>query len=174
MYHIGMKSAEQLLALVNETNSLTLTLDDVQFSAPSVLTPEDQPGVEVPANTKVILFPKPNRQILDQVELQYDRIDLAEFENLADPQGIQVPSPPSYSALLLAFNAFYKSALELADIDRTTPLPTDFVADEVVELKASSLSLAYRGSLVLVISPTMVQLDQIIRNPDLVGLNIAP
>jgi hypothetical protein len=174
MYHIGMKSAEQVLALVNEANSLTLTLDDVQFSTPSVLTPEEQPGVELPANTKVILSPKPNRQLLGDVELQYDRIDLTEFETLGDPQGIQVPVPATYPNLLAAFNAFYRSALELADIDVSTPLPTDFFEDTIVELKASTRSLAYRGSLVMMITPQMLQLNQIIRNPELIGLNIEP
>lgn len=174
MYHIGMKSAEQVLALINETDSLDLTLDDVQFSAPSVLTPEQQPGVENPANTKITITPKPNRRLVGEVELAYDRIDLAEFETLADPQGIVVEVPPTHATLLDGFNAYYKSALELADIDLTTALPTDFVDEEVIELKASVGSLAYRGSLTLMIEPSSVHLSQIIVNPELVGLTIAP
>jgi hypothetical protein len=174
MYHIGMKSAEQVLALINETDLLNLTLDDVQFSVPSALTPEEQPGVEHPANTRVVISPKPNSQLIGEVEISYDRIDLTEFETLADPQGIVVGVPPTHATLLAGFNAHYKSALELVDIDLSVPLPTDFVDDEVIELKASPNSLAYRGSLTIIIEPSSVQLSQLVVNPELVGLTINP
>lgn len=172
MYHIGMKSAEQLLALINDTNSLNLTLDDIQFGVPSVVSAEEQAVMEDPANTKIILTAKPNRYPIGTVEVVYDRIDLAEFETLAPAEGIVVPIPATHDSVLGAFNAFYYSNLSLEDIDLTVPLPTDFVEDEPLELKAATGSLAYRGSLILVVTPSERQLSDLLNNTDLPGVVI--
>lgn len=172
MYHIGMKSSEQLLALVNETNSLGLTLDDVQFGVPSVVSAEEQATMLDPANTKVLISAKENRYPLGHVQIHYDRIDLAEFETIAPPEGIVVPVPATYETVLEGFNAFYYSNLTLDDIDTTEPFPDDFVEDEPLELKASPHSLAYRGSLILVVTPSERHLSDLLNNTDLPGLLI--
>lgn len=170
MYHIGMKSAEQLLALINDTNNLSLTLEDVQFSTPLVLSPESQVGEENPSNTEVTVIAKPNRTPIGEVVVQYDRIDLAEFETIADPSGIVVTQPITHARLLEAFNLFYRSALELADIDLTSELPEEFTEETVLELKASSTSLAYRGGIILAAVPGDVELDSVILVKLLSGL----
>lgn len=170
MYHIGMKSAEQLLALINDTNSLTLTFDDVEFGTPSALTLESQEGEENPANTEVVMTAKPNRKPVGNVVVKYDRIDLAEFETLGDPHGIAVDTPVTHASVVEAFNRFYGSALELVDVDQTTELPANLDEDEVVELKASAESLAYRGSIELLVESGGIDLNTAISNKDLSGL----
>lgn len=170
MYHIGMTSAEQLLALINDTNSLTLTFDDIQFGEPSVISVEEQAGMVNPANTRILVVAKPDRYPIEQVEVEYDRIDLAEFETLDDPDDIVIVGPPTHDSVLSAFNAFYHSNLSPEDIDPTTPLPDIFVQDEPVELKAAAGSIAYRGSVILIITPSVRSLDQLLSNTELPGL----
>ncbi|MNE90584.1 hypothetical protein D3C80_1881160 [compost metagenome] len=104
--------------------------------------------------------------------MAYDRIDLAEFETLAVPEGIVVPVPATYDTLLEAFNAYYYSNLTLEDIDRSAPFPEDFVEDEPLELKAAAGSLAYRGSLILVVTPSERTLADLLGNTELPGLVI--
>ncbi|MNQ00176.1 hypothetical protein D3C85_128190 [compost metagenome] len=169
MYHIGMKSSAQLIALINETNSLTLTLDDVQFGAPSVIPVEEQAEMENPANTRIQLIAKPNRYPIGEVTVEYDRIDLADFETLGDPSGIEVDTPLTPAKLMEAFNKFYGSALELIDIDTSIVYP-EFDDEAVVELKASTTSLAYRGSIELLVESTGIDLATAISNKVLSGL----
>lgn len=173
MYHIGMKSAEQLLALINDTNSLTLTLDDIEFGVPSAVSTDEQATMEDPSNTRVMVIAKPDRYPIESVEITYDRIDLAEFETLDPPIGILVNTPLTLDTVLAAFNAHYHSALEMADIDPDMDLPEILVEDEPLELKASSSSIGYRGSLILVVTPSQRQLNQLLSNTELSGLVIA-
>jgi len=173
MYHIGMKSIEQLLALINDTNSLTLTTDDVSFGAPVALTEAEQAEMENPANTKVEMIAKPNRMPIGRVTVDYDRIDLAEFETLGDPSQIELTRPLTYTRLLNAFNSYYGAALELSDINTDTPLPEEPDTDEVLELKASTTSLAYRGDIVLGVKVKDVPLNTVIKVTNLTGLKYA-
>lgn len=170
MYHIGMKSIEQLLALINDTNALTLTTDDVSFGDPVALTEAEQAEMENPANTKVEMTAKPNRIPIGQVTVDYDRIDLAEFESLGDPSLIELTRPLSYTRLLNAFNSYYGSALELIDIDTSTELPENPDEDEVLELKASATSLAYRGEIVIGVKVHDIPLNTVILKTSLNGL----
>lgn len=167
MYHIGMKSAEQLLALINDSNGLSLTLDDVSFELPVALIPEEQEDL---ANTEILVKSKPNRKQEGDVTVRYDRINLAEFETLADPHGIPVDTPLTHATLLAAFNEFYGSALELIDIDQTTELPPNLDQDEVVTFKASVESLAYHGEIELLIESAGLDLAVVITNKNLNGL----
>lgn len=170
MYHIGMKSWEQLLTLINDANSLTLTIDDVQFGAPSVITEAEQAEMENPANTKVLMIAKPNRYPIGEVTVEYDRIDLAEFETLGDPSQIEVTRPLTYPRLIQAFNTYYGAALELSDIDTSVPLPDEPDLDEVLELKAATTSLAYRGDIVLGVAVKDIPLNTVIKVTNLTGL----
>lgn len=167
MYHIGMKSAEQLLALINDSNGLSLTLDDISFELPVALIPEEQEDL---ANTEILVKSKPNRKQEGDVTVRYDRINLAEFETLVDPHGIPVDTPLTHATLLAAFNEFYGSALELVDIDQTTELPPNLDQDEVVTLKASAASLAYHGEIELLIESAGLDLAVVITNKNLNGL----
>lgn len=170
MYHIGMKSVEQLLALLNDTNGLSLTLDDIQFSTPTVLTPESQVGDDNPANTEVLIVAKPNRKPIGEVKVRYDRIDLADFSTLRDPTEIEVMLPMTHARLLEAFNNHYGSALELDDIDVTVDIPEDIEEETFVELTASAGSLAYRGSILLTVIPGTIKLSNVIIVRALSGL----
>lgn len=167
MYHIGMKSAEQLLALINDSNGLSLTFDDIYFELPVALIPEEQEDL---ANTEILVKSKPNRKQEGDVTVRYDRIDLAQFETLADPHGIPVDTPVTHASLLAAFNEFYGSALELVDIDQTTELPDNLDQEEVVVLRASAESLAYRGEIELLIESDGLNLATVITNKELSGL----
>jgi len=170
MYHIGMKSVEQLLALLNDTNGLSLTLDDIQFSTPVALTPESQVGDDNPANTEILIVAKPNRKPIGEVKVRYDRIDLADFETLRDPTEIEVTLPLTHARLMEAFNTHYGSALELEDIDVATVLPEDIEEETFVELKASVGSLAYRGEILLSVIPGTIKLSNVIIVRALSGL----
>jgi hypothetical protein len=162
-----MKSAEQLLALINDSNGLSLTLDDISFELPVALVPEEQEDL---ANTEILVKSKPNRKQEGDVTVRYDRINLAEFETLADPHGIPVDTPLTHATLLAAFNEFYGSALELVDIDLTTELPPNLDQDEVVTFKASAESLAYHGEIELLIESAGLDLAVVITNKNLNGL----
>lgn len=172
MYHIGMTSAEQLVALINDTNGLDLTLEDVSFGIPSVITAADQPGEPDPANTKIAVIAKPNRYPLEATEVTYDRINLAAFVTLAPPEGIVVAVPITLENVLSAFNAHYYSNLTLEDLDPSIELPAEFVEGEPIEFKAASGSIAYRGSLILLAEPSVRKLSDLITNTDLPGLQI--
>jgi hypothetical protein len=167
MYHFGMKSAEQLLALINDANGLTLTLDDISFELPVALIPEEQEDL---ANTEILIKSKPNRKQEGDVTVRYDRINLADFETVADPHGIPVDTPVTHASLLAGFNEFYGAALELVDIDQTTELPDNLDQDEVVVLRSSAESLAYRGEIELLIESAGLDLAVVITNKNLNGL----
>lgn len=169
MYHIGMTSTEQLLTLLNETNNANFTLDDITFGVPEPATPEEQLEFEDPANTKLVITGKPAG---DKATIYYDRMELTKFETLAPPHDIVVNRPATRANVLAAFNEFYKSNLVLADIDPETPLPEVFVDDEPVEFRAATGSLAYLGSIVLVITPVTRTLAELLDRTNLDGLVI--
>ncbi|MNI76142.1 hypothetical protein D3C73_1323520 [compost metagenome] len=76
----------------------------------------------------------------------------------------------THASLLAGFNEFYGSALELVDIDQTTELPDNLDQDEVVVLRASAESLAYRGEIELLIESAGLDLAKVITNKELSGL----
>lgn len=172
MYHIGMTSAEQLLALINDTNSLALTFDDIQFGEPSVISEQEQSTMDDPANTRVLVIAKPNRYPIEYAEVVYDRIDLAQFATLDTPYIIvtDVENAPTFDIVLQAFNSYYHSNLTREDLDPEIPLPEIFVQDEPVVLVAAGHSLGYRGTLTLTITPGVRSLSDLLSNTELPGL----
>lgn len=166
-YDVSMVSKVQVLALLNdEYPLLKFTEENIVLGEPIQAT-----GENPVKNTELVLTGVPNKGFKGTTTVFYNRIDLAEF-SASEPAILQIAGVVDMASILVAFNEFYGSNLELADFrnDHVIPPQEDFLDGEDFILYASATSLAYRGNVTVHIQPADIDLDVAITEKNLNGL----
>jgi hypothetical protein len=168
MSDISLLSKDQVLALVNTKNpSLNLTFEKVTFGEPVAA------GGENPErNTELVLTGIPGKGFKNTAKIEYNRINLAEFQ-VQIPSQIQVTGDVTIQHILDGFNAFYGANLQLNDVRSDLTLPGDLTSEpQPFTLIAAAGSYAYRGQVILSIQAADQDLDVAVVNKVLDGLTL--
>jgi hypothetical protein len=169
MYDISMLSRDQVLALINQENSLTLTFNEVEFGIPVISS-----GTEG-RDTELVVTGIPNSGYTGTKTIYYNRINLNDFTTLLDPEQeliLQIDGEVTVQKILDAFNAFFGSNLQLDDLRDDLTIPPSIENGVLFSLVASANSLAYRGSIEVTLQPMDVDLETAINVATLNGLTL--
>lgn len=168
MYDISMLAKDQVLALINDETGLSLTFDQIEFGTPIAAT-----GENPTRDTEMVISGIHNSGYKGSTTIFYNRIDLSEFSTLImDELILQIEGTPTLELILSAFNALFKSNLQLEDLRDDMTIPTDIEGGVSFEIFASADSFAYRGSITMTLQPADVDIDQAIENKMLNGLTL--
>lgn len=162
-----LTSAAQLLALINEENSTTLTESDVTFGLPSAH------GGANPGDTDVVVSAAANSGYTGTVTVNYNRLDLAGF-SIYGAAEVFVPEGATVADIVAAFNALYEANLGVDDYDEAASAPVPDDDGENFTLVADANSLAYSGQIVIVVRLATVALSSVITTTNLDGLEFPP
>lgn len=162
-----LSSAAQLLALINEQNSTSLTASDITFGNPSVHSGAN------PGDTDVVVSSAPNSGYTGTVTVNYNRLDLAGFSIYGDAE-VFVPEGATVADIVAAFNALYDANLDISDYDEAASAPVPDDDGENFTLVADANSLAYKGQIVIVVRLATVALSTVITTTNLDGLEFPP
>lgn len=162
------ESKIDLLAVVNATNSLTLKMAEVVFSAPKP-TNGSWLGNTTSKNSVVLITPEVGSPYQGNVTVMYDRLNLVELSHI---QGFKLSAdkPQSTHALLGAIQ-YYAGMTITADDIEDTPLVDNGNGTYSGTLIAKANSLGWFGSVPVTVKQGGARLDTIISDPALDGLN---
>lgn len=164
MYDFSMTGKAQLLALINESAGLSLTDAQITFDFPLENTTVEG------ANTEVKITGVHNGGFKGTTTIRYNRIDLSEFMNFSDDNVLQIEGEPTTLKILDAFNTNFRCQLLEDDLDLTFTVPVSVDGGVAMTLVANTLSLAYRGTIDVLVQPADVELDTVILEPMMDGL----
>lgn len=167
MYDISMLSKDQVLSLINQQASLSLTWDQVEFGEPVAAT-----GEAPERNTELIINGIKNSGYAGTATIQYDRINLEEFLTLPQEPVIQVEGEPTIEKILDYFNELYGANLQLDDVRDDHELPATLDEGVPFILRAAAGSYAYRGNVEMTLQPADIDLDIAIEDKMLDGLTL--
>ncbi|MNO12968.1 hypothetical protein D3C76_25880 [compost metagenome] len=169
MSDISLLSKDQVLALINEKNpGLNLTYEKVSFGEPVAAS-----GETPVKDTELVLTGIPGKGFKNTATIQYNRIDLAQFE-VQIPSQIQVEGDVTIQTILDGFNAFYGANLQLDDVRPDLTLPADLTSEpQDFTLIAAAGSYAYRSQVVISIQAADRDLNDAITTKVLDGLTLS-
>lgn len=157
-------SKDVVVQKVNRDNGTSLTADMVDFGVPS-------PTGAVP-NTAVLLTARPNSGLTGQIQIKYNRRNLARFAQQPGTT-FSLNQATQVSELLAAINLQYAVNISADEIE-DGPLPVFSgptpPATQPFVLKAKASSLMYYGEVTLQVRRADIQLSALITTPVLTDL----
>lgn len=140
-----MSSQQILLELINHDNDIDFTLNELDFQTPEATQEHER-------NTRLLIKAHKPGRYRGEVEIFYNRVDIAEaFTELGlDHPEVAPENSETLDAVLAALKSQYRLDLAVAEV-------ADHVIDEdEVLLEIAAGSLAFTGSLVVKrITPTL-------------------
>lgn len=135
---------EIIVDLINNDNGTTLAANILSFSSPTATVSGST------RNTSVTISGTPTSGYVNNVDMQYDRINLAVISNYFSST-VNVTSPTHVSDLIPAINAQFKVNLTTDDYVNDVLGNPDSNGQIQVTIQAASQSLVYYGSLALTV-----------------------
>lgn len=164
---LNKRSDLLVLDLLNEANETELTLQQIEFDLLAVLT-DDASGKNTQLNVSAIA----GQGYRGNVDIKYNRIDLAELATLADPR-VYIPPEGDIEDVVESLNQMYQLGLMVdIDIDSSLDMSEIGFAPTDTTVSAVASSLAYYGSLDIELLWEGTDLNSIIVNNALSGLEI--
>jgi hypothetical protein len=157
-------SHTQVLALINRENNQDITLDQITFDKPVAVTAPTH-------DTELLVRAIPGRGYILSVNMQYNRINLADFAKIK-PARFVTPAVLDLPTLVAAFNTLYGTVLDANDYDPSTPVPASISNEGTVfTLMANPDSYAYQGSIDVLVMPDGIDLVSRLPVNHLTGLD---
>src|SRR5690606_846884 len=136
----------------------------IEFDVPA---PNTDP--EATTNTLLTVHSVVNSGYVGDVQVEYNRLDLDGFTQYGAAE-IIIAEDPTHQDILDAFNQLYDANLQLEDIDQTVDLPVPDFDGEIYTLTAAPGSLAYIGTIDVLLSIASTPLSDVITTTVLSGL----
>lgn len=159
---LSKSSINQVLDLINANNgNAGLTLNDIQFGTPVVSVGEK--------DTELSVSSKPNSGYNGSVLVEYNRLPLSGFEMYGLPE-LTIPVNGTLDDVLSGFNTLYDTALDYEDIPNDLDVTSVDYIGALITIPAKATSLAYKGSIDVLVKWPSTLLDTVITVEVLGGL----
>lgn len=156
-----------VLDLINESNNIDLTFQEIEFQAPGLLVDDDDGK-----NTSLLVTAIDKHGFTGEVTVKYNRLDLADFE-AGKPAVLEIPVDGSATDLITSVNNHFGLQLtegidveEIIDLDDLGYVPSE------VSLTSILTSYGFIGSIDLTVAWESIDLEDAIVSNNLIGLKL--
>jgi len=167
---VSKSSKEQLFDLVMGSNpeaNPIVPFNKIDFTDPIFMDAET--GI-----AQAEIYAIPNSGLRGSVEIIYGKLNLADFLIIEDTPTVYLQKDATKADMVVAFNQLYGSALTLEDYAAIGGFPGTITdVGETVSLIAKDTSLAYYGSIDIVVKLLTYPLGNFISNTDLGNFTLA-